>query len=343
MILKLLLVFFYIANIHCALIKEAESLFGKVKLDNGLAYIFESDAVQRLGKVGLYSPWTIKEKISRLDHALDVLWLVQRFGGDITEQAVALTHDIARPAFSHVAGIMLIKDKRQKKHEELFEQLNYNEYLSVFISKSTMQNIKKFPRFSQDLPNMSADRIAYILRTGFMLKKISQKEINTIIKNLRFQDGKWFFVDKLSAIKIAELSLSLTQNYWSSNQHLVLQHYLLLILQRLVKLQRIKLEDLYTLTDEDVIHIIKACDDKKVRLLLSSLKTIKRQYSVLKTGEGSPSLRLKPIMRGVDPLIYQKFDKKFVKLSDISLAFKNKWESLAKKFRMGNAVLLKID
>lgn len=87
-----------------------QTIFGPVDMSDPLHYdINESYAMQRIKHVdvsGTPHYYNQTPAMSRYDHSLGVMYIVQRYGGSKLEQAAALTHDASHTAFSHVADVL---------------------------------------------------------------------------------------------------------------------------------------------------------------------------------------------------------------------------------------------
>jgi len=71
--------------------------------------LMQSDAIQRLRSVlqhGITATLGITQPITRFEHSVGAMILVQRSGGSFCEQAAALMHDVGQSAFSHVADFV---------------------------------------------------------------------------------------------------------------------------------------------------------------------------------------------------------------------------------------------
>src|SRR5262245_37777798 len=83
-----------------------DPIYGEVNITEPvLAVLLDTAVMQRLkgimqhgisGLIGLTTP------ITRYEHSLGAMLLVQRLGGSLAEQIAALLHDTSHTAFSHV-------------------------------------------------------------------------------------------------------------------------------------------------------------------------------------------------------------------------------------------------
>lgn len=328
---------------------EVKSIFGSLKLQDELLKIYNLEHMQRLKNIdqsGTPAYWNGIPKFNRLEHSLDVLWLVQNFGGDLREQIAALTHDISHTAFSHVADVFFGKPNYQDTiHEWFLEQTKINEIIRShdWTEKDIVPEHEAFKRLEQPLPDMCADRIAYNLRTGLVFKIITKNDVAFILSKLSYEDGKWFFTSKKAAQKFAALPLRFTEHLWGSANNLVVYHITGRILKRAMKLQRITNDDIHFGTDREVLDKINACDDPEITRLIAKAKIPKTAYRILKDGEGTPDFVPKPKFRGIDPWVYNKFSKKFKRLSELDKKFEAEFKRVKKFCKKGYKIQLNID
>ncbi|MCX7343304.1 MAG: hypothetical protein NT128_04075, partial [Proteobacteria bacterium] len=275
---------------------EVKTVFGSLKLEKELFKIYNMKHMQRLKGVdqsGTPAYWDNIPKFSRLEHSVDVLWLVQHFGGDIKEQIAALVHDISHTAFSHVADIFFgVPGYQDTIHEWFLQQTEIDSLICGLdlTGKDILPENPEFKRLEQPLPDMCADRIAYNIHTALMLKMINSMDITKIINSLRFDDNlkRWYFTDRKVAKKFAMIPLKLMKVLWCSSDDAVIYHITSLILKRAFRLQRVTKEDMNFCTDQEILDKLAACDDPTIKRLVSKAKFVKKFYRILKKGEGTP-------------------------------------------------------
>lgn len=325
---------------------DAQTIFGPLKLQDELLKIYNLEHMQRLKGIdqsGSPAYWNGIPKFNRLDHSLDVLWLVQNFGGDLQEQISALTHDISHTVFSHVADVFFgIENYQDTIHEWFLQQTKIAEVIQGhdWTEKDIMPDKPGFTRLEQSLPDMCADRIAYNLRTGLVFKMITQKNIKFIASNLRFEEGKWFFVSKAAAKKFAKLPLHFTEHFWGSADHMVVYFITSKILKRAFLLQRVTQHDMNFGTDLQVLEKLKACDDEEVTRLIAKAHYPKTAYHLLEDDEGTPDFIPKPKFRGIDPLVMNKHSKKLKRLSELDEEFAAEYKRVQEFCKKGYKIQL---
>ncbi len=327
---------------------EVQTIFGSIKLQDELLKVYNLEHMQRLKGIDQSGPpayWNGTPKFSRLDHSLDVLWLVQNFGGDIQEQISALTHDISHTVFSHVADVFFgIQNYQDTIHEWFLQQTKISEIIQGhdWAEKDIMPDKPGFTRLEQPLPDMCADRIAYNIHTGLIFKMIKQKDVKFIISKLRFEGGKWCFTSKKAAKKFASLPLVFSEHFWGSTDHLVVYFIASKILKRAFLLQRVTQHDMNFGTDRQVLDKLNACDDPEITRLIAKAKIPKTAYHILQDGDGTPDFVPKPKFRGIDPWILNKHSKKFKRLSELDKEFAAEYKRVQKLCEKGYKIQLDI-
>jgi len=329
---------------------EVKTIFGSLTLENELLKIYNLQHIQRLkslDQTGSPVYWNGTPKISRLDNGLAMLWLVQKFGGDLQEQISALTCDISQTVFSQTADVVFGKANYQESIREWFlHQTTIHEIISGhdWAEKDIISTNPKFKRLLPQSPDdMCARNIAYILNTSLIFKMITENDVQFIISKLRFEEDKWCFINKKAAKKFASLSLALTKGLLGSSDMLVIYHITSRTLKRAIQLQRITENEVHFGTDKQILDKLNACDDREITRLIAKAKIPKTAYRVLKDGEGTPDFVPKPTFSGIDPWIYNKFSKKFKRLSETDGKFKKQFFKVKEFCAKGYKIQLNID
>ncbi len=334
---------------------EVKTIFGPISLESVLLRIYKLNEMQRLkniDRLGSLPYWSGIKKFNRLDHCLNVLWLVKNFGGDIQEQIAALTHDISYTVFPEAADIVFGKPNYQDTlHEWFLQQTSIRDAIAGhdFVEKDILPENLIFKRLNPqptkensaaspaskkpkiESLEMSADSIANVLQTGLLLKMITQKDIDLIRDNLRFENDQWFFINAKAAKRFGFLSLVLTQHFWGLAKNLVVYRITGLIFKRALDLQRITKEDMNFGTDKQILDKLDACDDPQLKKLIAKAKIPKNAFKPIGDGQGSPDFCPKPKFLGLDPLVHFKHSKKFKRLSKIDKKFAKQFK-LAQQF-----------
>ncbi len=137
--------------------------------------------MQRLGGVGLLcgTDWTPlfnnRFFYTRLDHSIGAALIVWNFTHSKRQTLAALFHDIATPAFSHVADFRNGDALTQESTERLTSRIiNDDIALSSLLFKQgiykyEIDDYHKYPIADNDIPGLSADRLEYMYPSGAAL------------------------------------------------------------------------------------------------------------------------------------------------------------------------------
>lgn len=189
--------------------KYIDKIYGEFDLSGIIVELIETSVFQRLKKIHQGGAiFLVNPKINhtRFDHSIGVMLLIKKLGGSIEEQIAGLIHDISHTAFSHLIDYVLEiegEDYHEKRFEEVLRDKELNNILKKYqIEPSKFTELEKYQILEYPLPNLSADRIDYMLRDLFQIGKISKKEISWFLIGLEIFEnrvvlkseeyGRWF-------------------------------------------------------------------------------------------------------------------------------------------------------
>jgi len=213
---------------------------------------------------------------SSLEHSIAVALVIWHFTHDKKQTLAGLFHDISTPTFKHCIDFMNNDYENQESTENLTRKM-------ILESKKIMDllnrdNIKIdevadyhiYPIADNDTPLLSADRLEYTLSNGLgQVKKIwDLYEIRKIYSNIIIvekEDGtpEMCFKDKEIAERFVEVMSELSILYMDDKRRFGMQ-LLADIMRKMSNLRIISVEDLYELSEEEVINKIKNCKDYNI-------------------------------------------------------------------------------
>jgi hypothetical protein len=183
--------------------------------------------------------------------------------------------------------------EKQESTEERTEQIikNSPELMKLLkrdhIKLSEVVDYKLYPIADNETPQLSADRLEYTLSCGYFYKPVwTLRDIKTIyddITILQNEDG----VDELGfkTLAIAEKFMDGASQLWplwiSAKNCLALQ-FIADTLAELHKLGQITVDDLYELSEAEVINRIKNCGQSKIATDFRKFQTA-TEYSTSET------------------------------------------------------------
>ncbi len=208
---------------------------------------------------------------SSLEHSIAVALIIWHFTHDKKQTLSGLFHDISTPAFKHCIDFMNNDYENQESTEDLTRKMiqESKEIMALLkrdhISIDEVADYHIYPIADNDTPMLSADRLEYTLSNGLgQVKKIwDLDEIKSIYDNIKVvtkDDGiqEMCFKDKKYALKFVKVMSELSILYMDDKRRFGMQ-LLADIMKRMSELKLIKVSDLYELSEEEVINMIKNC------------------------------------------------------------------------------------
>jgi len=264
--------------------KYIDQVYGEVEIsDPVILELINSPTLQRLkgvsqfGYLALGSIW--KKNLSRFGHSVGVYLLLKKHRTMIEEQIAGLIHDVSHSAFSHCIDYVLNEgsEKDQKHQDSIFINfvskseipailLKYNIGLEYILDE------RNFPLKEKELPDLCADRIDYSLRDAIGFDKITKKEADKFLENLKIENDNWVFKDFDIAKKYCRLFSTMNLEYYCGLPTAVMFSTVGKYLKYAIEKRYITEDDLYT-TDREVLAKIEpfAKEDKELKLLFDKM------------------------------------------------------------------------
>ena len=298
--------------------------------------------VQRLKNIRQYGVnyYTVKNPdYNRYDHSVGVFLLLRKYGASLNEQIAGLLHDVSHTVFSHVGDWMfktshLGNDSYQDTiHEEFINKTTipallkkHNISVSDILHKS-----EAFVLLEQQYPDICADRLEFNLKGGFIEDLLTQNDIDLILNNLIFENGKWIFIDISSAKKFAKVPLVLMQKSWSSKEEFVINEWIAQAMQRAVEIKELTLDEISFSIDDLVWNKLLASKDKTIQTLMN--KSIHYKDYIKCVKQDDYDFLAKNKFRGIDPLI--KTENGLVRLTELDKGFKTEFNEVKQCMESG--------
>ncbi len=305
-----------------------------------LEYIYTPEML-RLDGIGM-SCGTLYTKVyndkyfySSLTHSVAVALIIWNFTRDKKQTIAGLFHDIATPTFKHCIDFMNGDSEHQESTEERTEQIIRNS--KEIMRLLTRDNIKVeevydyhiYPIADNDTPKLSADRFEYTLSGGlyqvkvFELKDIEEYYNNiTILKN---EDG----IDELAFkdMKICENfihDISKLWPRWIEDEDRLCMQFIADIVKSMNIKKYITVDDLYKFSEQEILEVIKNCDDNYIRDAFKNFQNATRD-SVYKSDIPNDKIyctSVKGKKRYINPLVDVN-NTKVSRIKDISTLANN--------------------
>lgn len=224
---------------------------------------------------------------SRLDHSVACALIVWHLTKDKTQTVAALFHDVGTPAFAHSVDYMYgdyIKQNSSEKstHDMIKES---NDIKKMFkddnIQYDDIINIEKFPVVENERPKICVDRLEGILSTGLVWGRFwsidNIRHIYQSVTVLKNSDG----LDEIgfNNLKICDFFFKGAFKYsmlLQLNEDKLSMQLTGDILRMLIDYGVINKEDLYQLSEQEIITKIKKCDEKIIKYVWSKFENLKR-------------------------------------------------------------------
>ncbi len=206
-----------------------DTVYGSTSFtDPMLLDLLQSAAIQRLRSVlqhGITAVLGITQPVTRFEHSVGAMILVQRAGGSVCEQAAALMHDVSHTAFSHVADFVFSgpHSYHEEKRREWMAQSDIPAVLSRHgVDWTDFLDDERFPLLEQPSPRLCADRIDYFLRDSLALGILTPAQATQLSRSLVVAAGR-FAVRELDAARLFGYKyMEADQASWSNNTSILL-------------------------------------------------------------------------------------------------------------------------
>jgi len=247
-------------------------------------FIFEyidSPEMKRIDKIGT-ACGTDYTKIfghkyfySNLEHSIAVALIVWNFTKDKKQTLAGLFHDISTPVFKHCIDFMNGDHEKQESTEELTTSMIENgKEIKELLNKdnikvSEVDNYHMYPIADNDTPKLSSDRLEYTLSNGLYFDNMEVYNLEDIrkiygnIKILKNEENECELGFK--SIEIAEKFIDTASKLWPrwiDNPDKVVMQFIADSVKRSFEIGELTKQDLYTLSEEEIIKKIENSGDK---------------------------------------------------------------------------------
>ncbi len=266
---------------------------------------------------------------SSLDHSVAVALIIWHFTRDKKQTLAGLFHDIATPCFKHTIDFMNGDYETQESTEALTEKLitGSPKIMRLLerdgIKVEEVSDYHIYPIADNDTPKLSSDRLEYTLSNGngVTMWLWDLDEIKEVYDNIEIQVNEegiqeLGFKDVEIAKKFINNMKRLSGNYIQDKTRFTMQ-FLADIMKRLNDKKLISIDDLYQLSEKEVIDIIENCGDEEITNNFKKWKNasgIKRSEEPIENTYCAKVPKSK--IRYINPLV--KYNDGFKRVSDVS-------------------------
>lgn len=266
---------------------------------------------------------------SSLDHSIGVALIVWNFTKDKKQTLAGLFHDIATPTFKHAIDYMNGDYEVQESTEELTEKIikESKEIMSLLetdgIKLEEVVDYHKYPIADNDTPRLSSDRLEYTMvnNLGAIFEKWTIDEIKEIYENIEIQKNEegieeLGFKNKVIAEKFVQGMRRLSNMYIENKTKFSMQ-FLADIMKLMSEKNLISKEDLYNLSEKEIIKKIEKCE---YRNIANNFKIWRNATEIKQSDTAIPHRYcvsiMNPKIRYINPLIREQ--NNFVRVEKIS-------------------------
>jgi uncharacterized protein len=285
-----------------------DSVYGSTSFTEPMILdLMQSDAMQRLQGVlqhGITAVLGITQPITRFEHSVGAMILVQRAGGSVCEQAAALLHDVSHTAFSHVADFVFggPNSYHEEKRREWLAQSDIPAVLSRYgIDWTDFLDDERFPLLEQPSPRLCADRLDYFLRASLALGILTQEQAKHLYERLVVASGRFAVRDIEAARIFGYKYMEADQASWSNKTAILLYELTARALRTAFDRSVIMEADLWS-GDQQLWDKISQSQDPataaSVKLILCHSDFVVVES---KPDDSQPTVTLKPRIRTIDP------------------------------------------
>ena len=272
---------------------------------------------------------------SRFEHSIGVALIVWHFTKDKKQALAGLFHDIANPAFSHCIDFLNGDYETQESTEELTTKIiSDSTYIISLLNRDGIKleevnDYKLYPIADNNIPMISADRLEYSFSNGFSLEDVWEDgEIEKIYSNLTILKNEKGKIELgFQDLEIAELFINKIKGLWIDYvEDRFIMEIIVHIVKKLNEKNLIKVEDLYRLSEFEVIDIAKKSNILEVQKLVQNMANAKDLYESDTQVDGKYCIKCKAKYRYIDPLLL--YGNSTVRLTEVSQTAKKAKEKL---------------
>ena len=283
----------------------------------------DTPEMERIGKISMscgtdYSKcFNVRYWYSNLDHSVGVALIIWHFTHDKKQTLAGLFHDIATPAFKHCIDFMNGDSEKQESTEERTTDIirNSKEINRLLqrenIKLEEINDYKMYPIADNDTPKLSADRFENNFSSGLTFFRVWELDrIKRIYNNIivtKNEDG----IDEL-AFKDKEVceeyihTISKLWPEWVSDKDRTVMQFIADMCKSMNNAGYLSLDDLYSLSESDIIHKILNCEDNYLSESFRKFQNADKVYQSNNPVAGKYCINTKSKTRYIVPLVLTK-------------------------------------
>jgi len=289
--------------------------------------------MQRIHKISMscgtdYSKcFNIRYFYSNLDHSVGVALIIWNFTHDKKQTLAGLFHDIATPVFKHCIDFMNGDSENQESTEEKTTEIIRNSKSIMQLLKRDNINLeeiddyKRYPIADNDTPKLSADRFEYTFSSGLTFFRVWELDkIEKIYNNIiisKNEEG----IDELTFkdIDVCEEYIDIISMLWPewiSYKDKIVMQFLADICKSMNNAGYLTIDDLYNLSEQDIINKILTCEDLYISECFKKFLNTNKVYTSSTQVDNKYCVNVKTKTRYINPLV--KTELGTIRVAEIS-------------------------
>lgn len=220
-------------------------------------------------------PNIYEDMYSVLKHSVGVALIIWNFTKDKKQTIAGLLHDISSPAFKHCIDFLNGDAEKQESTEEQTLEVikNSKEIISLLkrdgIKLEEVSDYKIYPIADNETPKLSADRLEYTFMNGVYYNKAWNLEIiKDMYEDIKIKKNEEDIPELgFSSLQMAERFIDGASSLWPlwvRSEDTITMYFFADILEKMYNDKFIKKDDLYRLSEQEIINLIKKCEDEKI-------------------------------------------------------------------------------
>jgi hypothetical protein len=290
-----------------------ETVYGDFEVTEPILIdLFKHPVMERIKHVEQYGPRCYVDKkiqsYSRYDHCVGVWALLRLYGASLQEQVAGLLHDASHTVFSHVGDYLFKNSSQLNSYQDSIHAWYLTKFdLPELCAKhgmsfdSLMHKDQAYAMLEQNLPNLCADRIEYNIKAALMNGFIKKDEVKMLLKDLKFEDGQWFFTDAHYARLLGKASLNGTLHEWGGPAVYTIDSNAARALERAMEIDLVSFDEIHFSQDNIIWERLCASSDPIIQSCIQKMQKFNEQFVLVNADDNGDVIKTK--YRGIDPLI----------------------------------------
>lgn len=216
-----------------------------------------------------------EDMYSVLKHSIGVALIIWNFTHDKKQTIAGLLHDISSPAFKHCIDFLNgDAEKQESTEEQTLEVIKNSEEIMSLLKRDKIEieevsDYKIYPVADNETSKLSADRLEYTFMNGTYYKKVwDLSEIKDIYEDIRIIKNEDNIPELgFKSVEMAEKFINGASELWPlwiSSKDTITMYFFADIIEKMYKEKYITKKDLYELSEQEIINMIKNCQDKEI-------------------------------------------------------------------------------